>query len=66
MPTTNYDSSLVSTQRRAKALYAYNSQLAVQKQAMASVQREQLTTQTLDIVTLRKQGGCFCAANGAS
>lgn len=66
MPTTNYDSSLISTQRKAKALYAYNSQLVASQQTANTVRREQPNTQTLDIVTLRKQGGCFCAANGAT
>jgi hypothetical protein len=66
MPTTNFDSSLISTQRKAKALYAYNNTLQTAKQTNASVRREQLTTQTLDVVTLRKQGGCLCGATGAS
>lgn len=66
MPTTNYDSSLISTQRKAKALYAYNNTLQAAKQASSSVRREQVNTQTLDVVTLRKQGGCLCAASGAT
>jgi len=66
MPTANYDSSLISTQRRAKALYAYNNQLAANQQTSSTVRREQPNTQTLDIVTLRKQGGCLCGPTGAS
>jgi len=66
MPTANYDSSLISTQRKAKALYAYNSQLAANQQTSSTVRREQPNTQTLDIVTLRKQGGCLCGPTGAS
>ena len=66
MPTTNYDSSLISTQRKAKALYAYNNQLVANQQTSSTVRKEQPNTQTLDIVTLRKQGGCLCAANGAT
>jgi len=66
MPTANYDSSLISTQRKAKALYAYNNTLQAAKQVNGSVRREQLTTQTLDVVTLRKQGGCLCGPTGAS
>jgi hypothetical protein len=63
MPTTNADSSERTRQKRAMALYAFNNQL-VQANALngfTGVRREQVNTQTLDVATERKQGGCYCS-----
>jgi hypothetical protein len=63
MPTTNSDSSERTRQKRAMALYAFNNQLvqANSKSGFTSVRREQVNTQTLDVATERKQGGCYCS-----
>ena len=68
MPTTNADSSERTRQKRAMALYAFSNQIvqANSTSGFSSVRREQVNTQTLDVATERKQGGCYCsdAANG--
>ena len=61
MPLANRDASELTRKRRAMALYAYNAQLrTAQTSADGSVRREQNSSVTLDIVTARKQGGCYC------
>jgi hypothetical protein len=61
MPTINRDASELTRKRRAMALYAFNSVNSAAVNAGTSMRREQVNTQTLDIVTARKQGGCYCA-----
>lgn len=65
MPTTVYDASLLTFRKRAKALYAYNAALSSAVNAGASVRREQPTLQSGEIITTRKQGGCFCTNDAA-
>lgn len=65
MPTTVYDASLLTFRKRAKALYAYNASLTGAITAGASVRREQPTLQSGEVITTRKQGGCFCANDAA-
>ena len=65
MPTTVYDASLLTFRKRAKALYAYNAALAEAVNAGASVRREQPTLQSGEVITTRKQGGCFCSNDAA-
>ena len=65
MPTTVYDASLLTFRKRAKALYAYNAALTGAVNAGASVRREQPTLQSGEVITTRKQGGCFCTSDAA-
>jgi hypothetical protein len=62
MPVANRDSSELTRARRAMTLYGYNSQLDALKQTTNIVRREQPTSQILNVVTERRQGGCYCAA----
>jgi len=58
MPPANRDSSELTRKRRAMALNAYKVQLT----ASGSIRPEQTAYGTLDVVTARKQGGCYCSA----
>jgi hypothetical protein len=58
MPTTNFDASELTRKRRAMVLYGFKQQL----DASNSVRPEQTQSVTLDVVTARKQGGCYCTA----
>ena len=64
MSTRNTDASLITKIRQAKALYAFNNTLQQAQNAGTTVLSEQPNTQTLDVVVLRKQGGCFCTRTG--
>jgi hypothetical protein len=64
MPPANRDASELTRRRKAMALYAFQQANSSAVVAGRSVLREQAQFSTLDIVTLRKQGGCFCAAQG--
>jgi hypothetical protein len=55
MPTSNYDSSLVTQRKRNYALYTYNRLLKSAVAAGTSVRREQPDTQLQTIVTQRHQ-----------
>jgi len=65
MPPANRDASELTRRRKAMALYAFNQANSAAVTAGTSVLREQAQFATLDIVTLRKQGGCFCTAAAA-
>ena len=67
MPTAIYDSSLLTHRKRAKALYAYNAALEAARATgtYATVRTEQPTLQSGEVITTRKQGGCFCANDAA-
>jgi hypothetical protein len=60
MPPRNTDSSDLTRKRRAMALYAFSSANEPFVNAGTSVRREQTAFATLDVVTARKQGGCYC------
>lgn len=61
MPTAIYDSSYLTFRRRAGVLNAYKSSLDTASTTDYNVVRkEQPTLQTLEVVTTRRQGGCFC------
>jgi len=60
MPVANHNSSYITLRRQQSALYAFNNQLQIAKNAGASVQREQTNTQTSGVIVDRKQGGCIC------
>ena len=64
MSTRNTDASLITKIRQAKALYAYNNEIQKAQDSGTTSRQEQLTNQTLDVVTLRKQGGCYCSTTG--
>lgn len=64
MPPANRDASELTRRRKAMALYAFQQANSAAVVAGTSVLREQPQFGTLDIVTLRKQGGCFCATQG--
>lgn len=55
MPTTNYDSSLLTQRRRNIALYTWNRLNQDAVNAGLSVQREQPNTQLATVVTYRHQ-----------
>jgi hypothetical protein len=65
MPTTVYDASLITFRARAKALYAFANQNAAAVTAGTTVRREQPTLQSGEVITTRKQGGCFCTSDAA-
>lgn len=64
MPPANRDASELTRQRKSMTLYAWSSQNTAAVNTGASVLREQQTTQTLDVVVQRQQGGCYCATQG--
>ena len=64
MSTTNYTSSDLTRVRRAMALAAFNTANAAAVNAGTSLQREQATSQTLDVVVARNQGICYCTGEG--
>jgi hypothetical protein len=61
MPTRNTDASYITERRRAMALYAYNKQLQDKLNTGSYARPEQTSMATLDVITARKQGGCFCS-----
>lgn len=65
MPTAIYDSSYLTFRRRAGVLSGYNANLNAFRNSGSEgyklVRTEQPTLQTAEIITTRKQGGCFCA-----
>ena len=61
MPPANRDASELTRRKRSMALYTFASANTAAVNAGTSVRREQNAFPTLDIVTLRKQGGCYCA-----
>ena len=65
MPVANHDSSYITLRKQQSALYAFNTQLLVAKNAGASVQREQTNNQTSGVIVDRKQGGCVCGPTNA-
>jgi hypothetical protein len=63
MPTNNYDASLITQIRRARALYAYNSSLKAAVVAGTSVQREQPSMQMNSVYLQRLSGGPITVIN---
>ena len=62
MPPANRDSSELTRRRTTMALYAWKSNTDAANTTGNFVRREQPFYGTLDVVTQRKQGGCYCAA----
>ncbi len=61
MPTRNNDASYLTQRLQARVLYGFNAARQAAVNAGTSVRPEQASQPTLDVITLRKQGGCFCA-----
>ncbi len=64
MSTRNFDSSLLTSRRQAKALGAYATALQSQIDTASGqfvVRRTQPTTQMAIVVTEQKLGPCYCA-----
>ena len=69
MPTAIYDASLITFRKRAAVLYGYKNNLNAAALVNYNIVRsEQPTFESGEIITTRKQGGCFCAqdASGVS
>lgn len=64
MPLANNDSSELTRVRRAMALASFQVANSAAVTAGRSVRREQTVLQTLDIVTARRQGVCYCVTGG--
>ena len=66
MPTAVYDASYLTFRKRAKTLSAYYTAQQAQINANNLVVRsEQPTFQSGEVITTRKQGGCFCTNDAA-
>ena len=66
MPTAVYDASLITFRKRAGVLYGYKNNIAAAAAVDYNVVRsEQPTLQSGEIITTRRQGGCFCAQDAA-
>lgn len=66
MSTRNFDSSLLTKRRQAKALGAFASALQAQIETAEGqfvVRRTQPTTQLSNIVVEQKLGTCYCATD---
>lgn len=64
MPLANNDSSELTRVRRAMALASFQVANAAAVNAGRSVRREQTSFETLDVVTARRQGVCYCVTGG--
>ena len=60
MSTRNFDSSLLTQRRRAKAIAAFHTNVIA---SGATVKREQTNNQTADVVVQRKLGSCYCTTD---
>jgi len=60
MSTRNFDSSLLTQRRRAKAVAAFYTNVVA---GGTTVKREQTNNQTADVVTQRNLGRCYCSTD---
>lgn len=60
MPTRNFDSSLLTQRRQAKAVAAFYTNVVA---SGTTVKREQTNNQTADVVVQRKLGRCYCSTD---
>ena len=66
MPTQNYDASYITFRKQAGVLAGYKANLNAASLANYNfVRREQPTYQSADVITMRKQGGCFCSQDAS-
>ena len=63
MPTRNFDSSLLTQKRQAKALAAFHTNVIA---GGLTLRREQTNNQTATVVTERKLGKCFCTTDATA
>jgi len=63
MPTRNFDSSLLTQRRQAKALAAFHTNVIA---GGLTLRREQTNNQTATVVTERKIGKCFCSTDATA
>ena len=63
MPTRNFDSSLLTQRRQAKALAAFHTNVVA---GGTTLRREQTNNQTATVVTERKLGKCFCTTDATA
>lgn len=63
MSTRNFDSSLLTKRRQAKALASFATVVATGNANGTSLLRTQPTTQMATIVTEQNQGKCFCTTD---
>jgi hypothetical protein len=61
MTLTNFDASQITLKQKQKALFAWKSNNDASINLGRSVLSEQVTSQTLDIIVDRNQGGCKCS-----
>lgn len=64
MPPANRDSSELTRRRNAMSMYGWRANVDAANTNGTIVRREQPFFGTLDIITQRKMGGCYCAAQG--
>ena len=62
MSRANHDSSYITLRRQQAALYAYNNDIRALQNSNATVRKEQPSSQSLSVITDRRQGGCTCSA----
>jgi hypothetical protein len=63
MSTRNFDSSLLTKRRQAKALAAFYTNTV---SGNTTVKREQTNNQTANVVTERNLGRCYCTTDATS
>jgi len=63
MPTRNFDSSLLTQRRQAKALAAFYTNVVA---GGTTVKREQTNNQTATVVTERNLGKCYCSTDATA
>jgi hypothetical protein len=63
MPTRNFDSSLLTQRRQAKALAAFYTNVVA---TGTTLKREQTNNQTATVVTERNLGKCYCSTDATA
>jgi hypothetical protein len=66
MTLTNFDASQITLKQKQKALSTWKSNNDVLVSIGRSVLHEQPTFQSNEVVIMRKQGGCKCAADASA
>lgn len=63
MTLTNFDASQITLKQKQKTLYAWKSNNDIVVNSGSSILKEQVNTQSLDIIVDRQQGGCKCSTD---
>lgn len=66
MTLTNFDASQITLKNKQKALYAWKATNDIVVNGGRSMLKEQVNTQSLDIIVDRNQGGCKCSNDALS